>query len=190
MDAGRVFVVDPGGVTEPEVTGLVWRTEVCQQVFEEAAVDCGRGLAAFSGSRTGTRKGTKVGFPRFKKKYATTPSFRLRNKLSKTGRAGIRLGDNGIPRSITLPGIGMLRVREDTRRLRCLLAKRRAKILYTTVTFRAGLWQISIATETADLHSACHHRPRETGDDGWVGLDRGLSAFLVPRPGTFALFRR
>ncbi|MEV2220323.1 transposase [Nocardia vinacea] len=178
--AGRVFIVDAAGVAEAEVTGLVWRTEVCQAVFEEAAVDCGRALAAFSDSRTGKRKGKMVGFPKFKKKHTTTASFRLRNKTSATGRAGIRLGDNDTPRSITLPGIGMLRVREDTRRLRRVLAKGRAKILSATVTYRAGRWQISVATEAADLHPACHHPPRKAGDDrGWVGLDRGLSAFLV-----------
>ncbi|MDT5126456.1 MAG: putative transposase [Mycobacterium sp.] len=40
--AGRVFAVDTKGVVEVRVTGLSWRSEVCQQVFEEAAVDCGR----------------------------------------------------------------------------------------------------------------------------------------------------
>ncbi|WP_069162528.1 RNA-guided endonuclease TnpB family protein [Nocardia altamirensis] len=179
--AGRVIAVDRGGVAEIVVTGLVWRNEVCQQVFEEAAVDCGRALAAFSDSRTGKRRGRKVGFPRFKKKNATTAvSFRLRNKTAKSGRTAIRVGDNGIPRSVTLPGLGTLRVREDTRRLRRLLANRRAKVLYTTVTHRAGRWQISVTTQAADLHPARHHTPRVVGDDGgWVGIDRGLSAFLV-----------
>ena len=67
-DAGRVFAVDTSGVAEVVVTGLAWRTEVCQQVFEEAAVDCGRALTAWSDSRNGKRKGKHVGFPRFKKK--------------------------------------------------------------------------------------------------------------------------
>ncbi|RDI43456.1 RNA-guided endonuclease TnpB family protein [Nocardia mexicana] len=178
--AGRVIVVDAAGVAEIEVTGLAWRTEVCQQVFEEAAVDCGRALAAFSDSRTGKRKGTRVGFPRFKKKNATAASFRLRNKTSRSGRVAIRIGDNEIPRSVTLPGIGILRLREDTRRLRRLLGKGRAKILYITVGFRAGRWHITVTIEAADLHPACHHRPRAAGDDGgWVGVDRGLSAYLV-----------
>ncbi|MCU1698873.1 MAG: transposase [Mycobacterium sp.] len=38
-DAGRVFTVDAHGGIECSVTGLAWRREVCQQVFEEAAVD-------------------------------------------------------------------------------------------------------------------------------------------------------
>ncbi|WP_297734055.1 helix-turn-helix domain-containing protein [Mycobacterium sp.] len=49
-DAGRVFSVDSDGVTETVVTGLAWRTEVCQQVFEEAAVNLGKGLKAWSDS--------------------------------------------------------------------------------------------------------------------------------------------
>ncbi len=178
--AGRVIRVDLLGVAEVEVTGLAWRSEVCQQVFEEAAVDCGRALTAFSDSRSGKRKGRRVGFPRFKKKNSTTPSFRLRNKISKSGCAGIRFGDNEIPRSVTLPCIGTVRVREDTRRLRRLLGNGRAKVLYITVSFRAGRWQLSVTTEAADLHPAFHHRPRAADDDsGWVGVDRGLSSFLV-----------
>ncbi len=39
-DAGRVFVVGASGETAIVVTGLAWRADVCQQVLEEAAVDC------------------------------------------------------------------------------------------------------------------------------------------------------
>src|SRR6201993_2239381 len=67
--AGRTFVVDGDRVTEIRVTGLAWRTEVCQQVFEEAAVDCGRALAAWSDSRCGKRKGRRVGFPIYRRKH-------------------------------------------------------------------------------------------------------------------------
>src|SRR5882757_9397594 len=72
-DAGRVVAVDSTGEAEIMVTGLPWRREVCQQVFEEAAVDCGRALAAWSDSRCGKRTGKRVGFPRFKKKTGVTP---------------------------------------------------------------------------------------------------------------------
>jgi Helix-turn-helix domain len=40
--AGRILAVDSDGVTEVVITGLSWRHEVCQQVFEEAAVDLGK----------------------------------------------------------------------------------------------------------------------------------------------------
>jgi transposase len=67
-DAGRVFTVGADGVAEVAVTGLAWRGEVCQQVFEEAAVDLGKGLTSWSDSRSGKRTGKRIGFPRFKKK--------------------------------------------------------------------------------------------------------------------------
>src|SRR5260370_10794721 len=46
--AGRVFTVGGDGVAQIVVTGLPWRREVCQQVFEEAAVDLGRGIKSWS----------------------------------------------------------------------------------------------------------------------------------------------
>lgn len=41
--AGRTWAVDSAGVATLIDVGLVWRGEVCAQVFEEAAVDLGRG---------------------------------------------------------------------------------------------------------------------------------------------------
>jgi len=55
--AGRVIAVDRAGEASVVAMGLSWRTEVLQQVFEEAAVDLGRGLAAFTASRRGERPG-------------------------------------------------------------------------------------------------------------------------------------
>ncbi|MFI7524769.1 RNA-guided endonuclease InsQ/TnpB family protein [Nocardia salmonicida] len=178
--AGRTFAVNRDGTVEVQVTGLTWRTQVCQQVFEEAAVDCGRALTAFSDSCTGKRVGKRVGFPHFKKKHKITPSFRMRNKNSKAGRATIRVGDNGTARLVTLPGIGGIRVRDDTRRLRRLLTKDRARILSATITYRARRWWISLTCEATDLHPAHHHQRRADGDaGGWVGIDRGLTVFVV-----------
>ena len=61
--AGRRFLVGADGTTRMEVIGLAWRGEVLAQVFEEAAVDLGRGLRASSESRVGARKGPQVGLP-------------------------------------------------------------------------------------------------------------------------------
>jgi putative transposase len=178
--AGRVLAVDTDGVAEVVATGLTWRAEVCQQVFEEAAVDCGRALSAWSNSRSSNSKGRRVGFPKFKKKANVVTSFRLRNKHRKGRPPAIRVGDNNRPRSITLPGIGEIGVHDDTRRLRRMLATRRAKILFATVTHHASRWWVSLNVEAADLHPTHQHPARHPHDDGgWVGVDRGLSAFLV-----------
>ncbi|MBS4729839.1 transposase [Mycobacterium sp. SM1] len=178
-DAGRVFTVDAHGAAEVVVTGLCWRSQVCQQVFEEAAVDLGKGLKAWSDSRCGKRKGRRVGFPRFKKKTGDIPSFRLRNKHPKGKPEAIRIGDNDRPRSLTLPGSGAVAVREDTRRLRRMIAKQRATILFATISHHGGRWWCALNVEAADVHPA-HQHPARTEDAGdWVGVDRGLSAFVV-----------
>jgi putative transposase len=178
--AGRVFAVDTDGVAELNVIGLVWRREVCQQVFEEAAVDCGRALAAWSDSRNGKRKGRRVGFPTFKKKSMAVASFRVRNKHQNDRKPAIRVGADGAKRSVTLPSIGAVSVHDDTRRLRRMIAKGRAKILFATVSHHAGRWWVSLNVEAADLHPAHCHSARASDDHGgWVGVDRGLSAFLV-----------
>jgi putative transposase len=61
--AGRVFVVALDGTTTKQVTGLVWRHEVSAQVFEEAAVDLGRALAAYRDGQTGTRNRVPLSSP-------------------------------------------------------------------------------------------------------------------------------
>jgi putative transposase len=179
-DAGRLVAVDSTGEARVVVTGLPWRTEIYQQVFEEAAVDCGRALAAWSDSRCGNRKGQRVGFPKLKKKAATALSFRLRNKHPRGRPSAIRVGVNDCARSIALPGIGQIAVHDDTRRLRRMLSKGRAKILFATIVYRAGRWWVSLNVEAAELHPAHQHLARDPEDnDGWVGIDRGLSAFAV-----------
>jgi putative transposase len=179
-DAGRVIAVGTDGSAKVVVTGLAWRTTVCQQVFEEAAVDLSRGLQAWWDARSAKRNGKPVGFPRFKRRTGSLLSFRLRNKHSKSRSSAIRLGDNNRPRSVTLPGIGQIKVRDDTRRLRRMLDHGRAKICYATVTHRCGRWWVSLNVEAADLHPARQHPLRPDNDRvGWVGVDRGLSTFLV-----------
>jgi putative transposase len=61
-----------------------------------------------------------------------------------------------------------------------MLTNGRAKILFATVSHRVGRWWVSVNIEAADLHPA-HQHPRRPDDDvgDWVGIDRGLSVFLV-----------
>jgi putative transposase len=77
--AGRVFAVAPDGTITKQVIGLGWRHEVSAQVFEEAAVDLGRALAAYAEAKGSRRKG-QVGFPRRKRKGRCRDSFRLRTR--------------------------------------------------------------------------------------------------------------
>jgi len=119
-DAGRILVVAVDGTITKQVTGLAWRHEVSAQVFEEAAVDLARALAAFAGANSGERPPRRIGFPEAEAEGRCRDSFRLRNKIGRNGTCSIRVGD-GHPRSVTLPTIGVIRVHDDTRPVRWLL---------------------------------------------------------------------
>ena len=191
--AGRIYVVTPDGTITKQVTGLAWRHAVSAQVFEEAAVDLGRALSAYSHAKAGTRKGRRVGFPRRKRKRRCRDSFRLRNKHGKGDTFSIRVGE-GHPRSVTLPTIGVVRVHDDTRRLRRLLRSvehldpdtrqlvvaPRAKVLFATVSRHGSRWYVSLNVQAPDFHAERCHPSRPADDSGgFVGVDRGLTAFAV-----------
>lgn len=191
--AGRMFAVGADGTITKQVTGLAWRHEVSAEVFEEAAVDLGRALAAFSDSRSGTRMGHKIGFPRPKRKGRCKDSFRLRNRTRQIGRCSIRIGED-LPRSVVLPTIGTIRVYDDTRRLRRLLrpvkqfdshtgeelVAPRARILFATVACRADRWYISLTVHAPDLHAQRRHQSHGgRSQNGFVGVDRGNCELVV-----------
>jgi putative transposase len=191
--AGRVFHCAQDGTISKEIVGLAWRHEVSAQVLEEAAVDLGRALAAYSEAKTRTRRGRQVGFPRYKRKGRCRDSFRLRNKRSRDGRLAIRVGEP-YPRSVTLPKIGTVRVHDDTRRLRRLLrpvhqldadtgqsrVSPRGKLLFATISRHGSRWFVSLSVHAPDLHRGRRHPPRLAGNRaGFVGVDRGLTAFAV-----------
>src|SRR5262249_36741175 len=155
---------DAAGIDDAGAVGLSWRSNVCQQVFEEAAVDLGRALAAFSAGRRGERWGKPPRFPRFKRKATARPSFRVRNK-----KAEIRVGSVD-PRSIRLPKLGVLAVRECTRDLRRMLRSGRAKILFATISRRSdGHWRVTLNVEAEEFHPAQRHASAST--ERSVGID-------------------
>jgi putative transposase len=186
--AGRTWAVDPAGQAELVEVGLPWRDQVYAQVFEEAAIDLGRALAAYTDSKTGRRKGRRVGFPRFKRKGRAKESFRLRNRIGKAGATSIRVGAADDARAIVLPRIGPVRVREDTRRLRRLLRPGpdgvpRARIWFATVSRHRGRWILTLNVQAPDLHPSQRH-PDNTDAGGFVGVDRGLAAYAVAATAT------
>jgi putative transposase len=184
-EAGRVFVVSGDGTVTKQVTGLAWRHTVCAQVFEEAAVDLGHALSAYSSGKQGTRAGRRVGFPCRKRKGRCRDSFRLRNKQQGESYL-LRVGE-GHPRSVTLPKIGRVKVHDDTRAIRRLLRHKsqgdptaRAKILFATIARRGSRWYVALNVRAPAFHAARCHGPRpEHGHSRFVGVDRGLVAFAV-----------
>ena len=88
-DAGRIFVAASDGTITKQIVGLGWRHEVSAQAFEEAAVDLGRALFAYTQARRGNL-GRQTGFPVWKRKGRCRDSFRLLNKH--VGAAPLRSG--------------------------------------------------------------------------------------------------
>jgi putative transposase len=95
---------------------------------------------------------------------------------------------------VTLPKIGTVHVHDDTRRLRRLLrpvsqddagtgklvVAPRARILFATCRRHGARWYISLNIQAPDFHPQRRHPCRPADDHGgFVGVDRGLSAFAV-----------
>ena len=98
--------------------GLVWRSEVCTDVFEGASVDAAQALANGSQRRKGARKGRPVAFPTFTSRRQTAPAFRLRNRVRPGATQPIRVAG---PKAVRLPFLGELRVHGATRTRRRML---------------------------------------------------------------------
>ena len=176
------------GVDADGRPGLSWRGEVYAQVFEEAGVDLGRALAAYAKSKAEEAKNggkqRRVGFPGFRKKGKTKPSFRIRNK-----GGSIRFSATN-PCLLLLPKIGEVAVRcrgKTLRRLHRLLRSGRADLAQVTVSETCGVWQVSVLLRADPFHAAMRQpadsRPAEADAPQVmprpVGVDLGLTTFAV-----------
>ena len=141
-------------------TGEVWWPQISKEAFSDgikAAVDA---YWNWQSSRTGTRRGKRVGFPRFAKKG------RDRDRVTFTTGA-IRVEPDR--KHVTLPRIGTVRVHENTRRLQRLISKGRAHILAATVS-RIGT-RLVVAFRVLIQRPI---QPRVTMPASRVGVDVGV----------------
>ena len=87
--------------------GLSWRDQVSTDVFECASVVAAQALRSWAESTRGVHHAKSTGFPRFRAKHRTTPSFRLRNR-SRSGQAqSVRFTG---PKCLRLPKIGEVQI--------------------------------------------------------------------------------
>ena len=182
----RVEVLDDGAV----VRGLPWRGEVSTDVFETASVNAAQALANWAASRHGARAGKAAGFPRFKSRHKTTPAFRLRAKYAEGAAPSVR--PTG-PRSMRFPKLGVLRVRENTKRLRKLYESGRFHAYAASFRFERGRWIVSVTGVAAEFHhqrrgpeALTRTRDTASGDvvmvprhQARVGVDLGVKTLAV-----------
>ncbi|MEM6927574.1 MAG: RNA-guided endonuclease TnpB family protein [Myxococcota bacterium] len=166
---------------DPEHYG--WLREMFQLVLEEASKDAGEALNARRQWYRDNRKGRCPGHARFKKKGRSRVSFRIRNKSNEvrfrpTGTASDDA--SAIPaRAVQLPAKlgGVVRLREDTRKLRRLLAKPETRLWFATIALDQGRWTLTVNLQTDPLHPAT--QVASEGDAVPVGIDLGLQTFAV-----------
>jgi putative transposase len=161
-------------VNEDGSVGLAWRGQVNADVFECASVNAAQALADFSESRRGDRAGRAVGFPRFKSRHRTVPSFRLRNRSKVGASQQIRVAG---PKALRLPTIGEVRVHGCTRKTRRMLDGGRLHLYSASVRFERGRWHVALTGLAADTH---HQRRSAAGRHPVpAGLDLGIKSLAV-----------
>jgi putative transposase len=142
---------------------LGWWGENSKCAYQEAFRDLDRALRDFTAAEKGTRKGRRLGFPRFKKRGKCRDSFRY-------GAGVMRCAG----RTVTLPRLGTLRTHESTRKLARKLENGTARILPATVTRTAQRWFVSFAVEVDRAIPERHSRPGSA-----IGIDLGIKTLLT-----------
>jgi putative transposase len=113
---------------------------VLQGAYASGIADLVAALHNWSDAKHGHRAEQRVGFPRFKARH------RDRGRVRFTTGAMRLEADR---RHLTLPVIGRLRSKENTRRLQRLIAKGRARLLSMTLSEHGGRLFVSVATIVA-----------------------------------------
>jgi putative transposase len=138
-----------------------WWAANSKECYSSGLADLAQGLANWKASKNGLRQGRRVGFPRFKS--ARRDGGRVRFT---TGTMRVE-GDR---RTITVPVIGGLRSKENTRRVQRHLVAGRAHILNMTLSQRWGRLFVSVCYA---LHTPSTART-VTQPTVRAGMDLGL----------------
>lgn len=135
-----------------------WMYEVAKDVYEGAFQDLAAALKNYFDSKSGKRKGAKVGFPKRKTKKRSKQSFRLNNdKFRVDGH------------TIYIPKLGPVNMTESLRFS--------GKIMGAVVSKVADWWFVSIQVEIEQPAPIVHQK--ET-----VGVDVGIKALATLSDGS------
>lgn len=168
-----VTIADDGTV----VRGLLWRTEVAAEVFECASAHAAQALANWSTSRAGGRAGNAMGYPRFKSRHKTKPSFRLRARYTEGELPAVRPGG---PRVLRFPKLGQIRVQEHTGQLTKMLSGGRFHVYAVSFRLAHGRWVVSVTGVAAPMHHARRSPAgRHANPSGWTLVSPPLRRLLT-----------
>ena len=142
---------------------LAWWSENSKWVYQEAFRDLDSALREFIKSKKGTRRGKRLGFPRFKKRGKCRDSFRLDRDGARCFRS-----------TVTLPKLGTIKTHESTRKLARKLENGTARILSASVSRTAQRWYVSFLCEVERAIPERHVHPGSA-----VGIDLGVKTLLT-----------
>jgi putative transposase len=134
-------------------TELAWMSEVSKCAPQEALRNLDRAFANFFRrvKQKKTGKNVKTGYPRFKSKRKGLGSFRLRGAI------------HVVEKSIQLPRLGVLRLKEHG-----YLPIQDVRILSATVSEKAGRWFVSVQVDQDIPDPETSGKPR-------AGVDLGIN---------------
>jgi putative transposase len=136
-----------------------WWRACSKEAYASGIADLVQALGNWQDAKAGRRGGPRVGFPRFKARHRDRGRVR-----SSTG--ALRLEPDR--RHLTLPVVGRLRSKENTRRLERLVAKGRARVLSMTLAEQGERLFVSVQAIVA-------HQPNTSLEpDGRCGVDLGI----------------
>ena len=136
-------------------------SENSKECYSTGIADAVTALNNWKSSKAGTRKGRRVGFPRFKSRRKDRPRVRF--------TTGTMKFDND-RRIVVVPVIGALRTMENTRRVQRHLACGRARILNMTLSEQWGRLFVSVNYSVRSPH--CAAAPKNPAVR--AGVDLGL----------------
>lgn len=147
--------------------GTSWWAENSKEAYASGCQCLADALGNWASSREGTRKGPRMGFPRFKSKRTAA-----RKCTFTTGT--IRVEPSR--KHVTLPRVGRIKTHECTRKLARRLDNGTAKITRATVRFGRGRWLVSF---TCLVQRSIGRPSHAKAGAPVVGLDAGVKDLLV-----------
>jgi len=145
-----------------------WWAENSKEAYNSGLDALARGLKQWSASRSGKRRGTRIGFPRFKSRRRARVPCRFT-----TG--AIRVDDRP---HVVLPRIGRVKTHEPAVALSGTISAGTARILAACVSFDGRRWYCAFTVEAGRAPG----RPAHVGVDRAypvVGVDVGVRDLLV-----------
>jgi putative transposase len=151
-----------------------WWRQCSKEAFNTGLDALARALKNWDTSRSGSRAGRRVGFPRFRSRRRAVPSVRFT-----TGAIRVEADR----KHVVLPRVGRLKVHESTRKLARRIEAGTARVMAATIRRDGERWYVSFTCEV-DRADRTPARPQSV-----VGVDVGIrhlavlsTGELVPNP--------